>query len=384
MPRPRVETTSTVPPSDSMVARTASMPTPRPEISDTDAAVESPAWKISAATCSGGRSSATWCGSRPASTARRRTASRSIPAPSSRTSIWIMSRSRRASISMRPASGLPASRRAAGASRPWSTALRSRCTSGSASRSRIERSSSSSAPRSATSTCLPEPLRDLARHPRQRLEDAQQRRGAQLERASLQLAHHPVHAVERRGQLARARRAPRACAEVRTWLECRITSPTVERKRSSISVRTRTEGGSGGASGAGGLARRRGAGRQLRGSGLGAFFFEAASRRGASGAAARAPARAAPAAPARCRARSRPCARGPRAPGRAARARRRRGRRPAARIACMRSSSRWASSVTRRVLERGGHALDRVRHPEDAVDGVGAATGPSRARAGPG
>ena len=32
-------------------------------------------------------------------------------------------------------------------------------------------------------------------------------------------------------------------AEVRTWLVLRITSPTVERKRSRVSVRTRTVGG---------------------------------------------------------------------------------------------------------------------------------------------
>ena len=60
-------------------------------------------------------------------------------------------------------------------------------------------------------------LGDVARRARQRLEDAQQRRGAQLERAALQLADHAVHAVEALGErrvLARARRdacAPGSC-----------------------------------------------------------------------------------------------------------------------------------------------------------------------------
>ena len=67
----------------------------------------------------------------------------------------MLSFSRRASIRMRPTGGLPSSERRSGDSTPWSTALRSRCTNGSDRRSRIERSSSSSAPWMSTSTCLP-------------------------------------------------------------------------------------------------------------------------------------------------------------------------------------------------------------------------------------
>ena len=51
--------------------------------------------------------------------------------------------------------GLPAASRSAGVSRPWSSALRTRCTSGSPSASTTVRSSSVSWPTSSSSTCLP-------------------------------------------------------------------------------------------------------------------------------------------------------------------------------------------------------------------------------------
>ncbi len=149
------EESSTRPPSASMVALTASIPTPRPDTSLTLLRVERPGRNTSAATCSGGRSSARSPCSRPAATARARTVSRSMPPPSSSTEMRIESRSRRAWMQMRPASCLPSRRRSSGPSMPWSTALRIRWTSGSESRSRMERSSSSSAPASSTCTCLP-------------------------------------------------------------------------------------------------------------------------------------------------------------------------------------------------------------------------------------
>src|SRR5207247_1442509 len=125
VPRPGSVVISTAPPSDSSVARTASMPTPRPEISDTSAAVESPGSNTSAAICSAERSTA----------------------------------------------------------------------------------------RSGWTTPDPAALGHVARRARQRLEDAQERRGAQLERAPLQLADHAVHPVEALGEcgvLARARLRHRA------------------------------------------------------------------------------------------------------------------------------------------------------------------------------
>ena len=54
-----------------------------------------------------------------------------------------------------PAAGLPAASRSAGVSSPWSSALRTRCTSGSPSASTTVRSSSVSWPTSSSSTCLP-------------------------------------------------------------------------------------------------------------------------------------------------------------------------------------------------------------------------------------
>ena len=45
-PLPASEVISTLPRSFSMFLRTTSMPTPRPEMSDTTATVEKPAWKI--------------------------------------------------------------------------------------------------------------------------------------------------------------------------------------------------------------------------------------------------------------------------------------------------------------------------------------------------
>src|SRR5262245_45575709 len=70
VPRPRSVANSTAPPSDSSVALTASIPTPRPEISVTVSAVESPGRKASAASCSGERSAARSGCTMPASAPR--------------------------------------------------------------------------------------------------------------------------------------------------------------------------------------------------------------------------------------------------------------------------------------------------------------------------
>ena len=202
-----------------MVDLTASIPTPRPETSrdgrggrDAGRGTRAPPRPRAPGPPRGRRCRM------PASTARRRTDSRSMPRPSSETEMRTWSRSRRASISDAARRRLAGARGArSGDSMPWSTALRIRCTSGSASRSRIARSSSSSAPRSSTSTVLPS-SRARPRAPcAAALHDAQQRRGAQTERAALQIADHALHAVEAglelRGDRCRSRRP--SCAAAR-------------------------------------------------------------------------------------------------------------------------------------------------------------------------
>ena len=221
--------------------------------------MERPAWKISAATCSRRQIDGDVVRqTRPASTARRRTASRSIPAPSSRTAIWIMSRSRRASISMRPASGLPAS----------SARLDLEPVIDGVAQQMDQRIAEPVENRAVQLELgaaqhhldlLAQRFGDFARGPRQRFENAQQRRRAQLEGAALQIADHALHAIERRRRarrnVAALRRAPRFAPGSR----CRITSPTVRSSRSRVSVRTRTDGGGGGAAEApGGAAAPRG------------------------------------------------------------------------------------------------------------------------------
>ena len=90
----------------------------------------------------------------PFSTALARSFSGSMPPPSSRISMATASPSWRAESSTWPIGFLPAASRTDGRSMPWSMALRTRCTSGSASASTRLRSSSVSAPSSVNSTCL--------------------------------------------------------------------------------------------------------------------------------------------------------------------------------------------------------------------------------------
>ncbi len=157
----------------------------------------------------------------------------------------IESRSRRASTATRPASGLPAARRASGASIPWSTALRTRWASGSPSRSRIERSSSSSAPERSTSTRLPVPCA-TSRARRGRLSST--RWSGVVRRSRTRRRSSPTtRSMRSKPDASCALLAAAVPAALRSWLELRITSPTLERKRSSVSVRTRTQGGAAGA-----------------------------------------------------------------------------------------------------------------------------------------
>ena len=87
--------------------------------------------------------------------ALRRTASRRMPAPSSERVRRMSPPSRPMFRRIVPCSGLPAARRVSPDSMPWSTALRSMCSSGATMRSRTVRSISPSALPTTNSTCLP-------------------------------------------------------------------------------------------------------------------------------------------------------------------------------------------------------------------------------------
>ncbi|MNE06566.1 hypothetical protein D3C80_991580 [compost metagenome] len=118
VPCPSTEVSSTAPPMASILVRTTSMPTPRPDTAVTEAAVEKPGRKISWR-ASASLMVAAWAGViSPASTAlsRRRAAGR--PRPSSAISIRMAPPSCRADRAMRPVSGLPAARRCSGVSSP--------------------------------------------------------------------------------------------------------------------------------------------------------------------------------------------------------------------------------------------------------------------------
>ena len=147
---------STVPPIASMLVFTTSIPTPRPETLVTAAAVEKPGSKMNCNTRSSGSAAASSAATSPRATAFARTADTAIPPPSSSTSIvtWPLSlNARRASL---PTCGLPRAARTSGGSMPWSTALRTRCVSGSRMLSISVRSSSVSPPSIDSCTSLPQ------------------------------------------------------------------------------------------------------------------------------------------------------------------------------------------------------------------------------------
>ncbi|GIV00944.1 MAG: hypothetical protein KatS3mg014_2559 [Actinomycetota bacterium] len=155
VPSPRRLRTSTLPPIRSMFVRTTSMPTPRPETFVTRSAVEKPGRKMRSRISRSLRRVA-WSGpTKPRSSALANTRSGSIPAPSSVISMFTWPPSWNARTSRRPSAGFPAASRASGASIPWSTALRTRCVSGSLIASMIERSSSVSSPSISIRTRFP-------------------------------------------------------------------------------------------------------------------------------------------------------------------------------------------------------------------------------------
>jgi len=152
-PCPCTDETLTRPRMPSMLRLTTSMPTPRPEISVTRAAVEKPGRKISAWTS---WSFSSWfSATSPFSRALTRIRSRFRPRPSSVSSTMIEPPSWYAERRSVERAGLPALRRSSVVSTPWSMALRMRWTSGSSIRSTMLRSISVSSPESSRTTSLP-------------------------------------------------------------------------------------------------------------------------------------------------------------------------------------------------------------------------------------
>jgi hypothetical protein len=118
VPSPHSELKSTVPPICSMLVRTTSMPTPRPDRFDTCSAVEKPGANTSSRASHLDRRSARSAGITPFATALALTFSGSIPPPSSEISRLTCPDSWKARSVSRPARGLPRATRVSGSSIP--------------------------------------------------------------------------------------------------------------------------------------------------------------------------------------------------------------------------------------------------------------------------
>ena len=147
VPWPSRLSSSTWPPNFSMLVLTTSIPTPRPEMSLTAAAVENPAAKMSWSASESVIRDAWSAVMMPFSMALDLSRSGSMPPPSSRTSICTRPARWAAESRMVPQDFLPLATRFAGDSMPWSTLLRTRWVSGSERPSRSVRSSSTSSPK---------------------------------------------------------------------------------------------------------------------------------------------------------------------------------------------------------------------------------------------
>ena len=137
----------------SMLRRTTSIPTPRPERSVTFSAVEKPAAKMRSKISRSSRFSSARI--IPRSIAFLRIFAAFKPRPSS--SIWMTMKPPwwKARSVIVPAAGLPAATRASGISMPWSAELRIMWTSGSLNSSTMLRSSSVSSPSSERTISFP-------------------------------------------------------------------------------------------------------------------------------------------------------------------------------------------------------------------------------------
>ena len=143
-PWPGLEVTETTPPNCRTSLITTFMPTPRPEIWVILLVVVKPALKIYCITSRSDKVSS-FTSIKPCAIAFSRTAATLMPRPSSLKLITTSLPSRSTSKVICPLRSLPEFRRICGLSIPWSTALRSMCSSGEVMRSRMVRSISSSA-----------------------------------------------------------------------------------------------------------------------------------------------------------------------------------------------------------------------------------------------
>ena len=117
-PTPGTERTSMVPPIWSILVRTTSMPTPRPEMLVTAAAVEKPGAKMNFWICASLSLSSSASVASPCASALALMRSVLRPRPSSATWMTMKPPSCQADRRMRPRSGLPAARRSSGVSSP--------------------------------------------------------------------------------------------------------------------------------------------------------------------------------------------------------------------------------------------------------------------------
>ena len=200
-------------------------------------AVENPGVKMSSAAPAASTVSASPGAMRPRSTALRATRAGSTPRPSSRTSITTPLPAWRAETVSRPRGGLPAATRSSGGSRPWSSALRTRWTSGSPIASTTVRSSSVSWPTSSRSTSLPR-------------RDARSRtsRGSRSSTASTGIIRTPMtsswSACALRVSSAIACPSPGTPApatSASTWVRWTTSSPIACRRSSRRAAGTRTD-----------------------------------------------------------------------------------------------------------------------------------------------
>jgi hypothetical protein len=125
----------TEPPIDSMLERTTSMPTPRPDTPVTFEAVEKPGSKMKRMISSSLICPSVCSVAMPLASAFALILSMFRPRPSSEISMVICPASCEAATRISPNSGLPAAMRSSGVSMPWSAQLRMRWVSGSRSTS---------------------------------------------------------------------------------------------------------------------------------------------------------------------------------------------------------------------------------------------------------
>ena len=155
VPTPTLVIVRTAPPIASIWRLTTSMPTPRPEMSVTTSTVENPGRKICPMSWSWLIALPSSALARPLLTRRAAIFSASMPPPSSAISTSTKAPLFRAERRRVPRAGLPRATRSSGFSMPWSTLLRTRCSSASSICISTFLSTATSSPSSSTAQSLP-------------------------------------------------------------------------------------------------------------------------------------------------------------------------------------------------------------------------------------